>query len=314
MESAINVKRSSTEVRRDIRAFVEAARELPSPRGVALRLLEMSRDPDVGIAEVARVVKTDPALTGFVIRAANAARFVGRPKVLDVGQAVARLGLNMVRVFAIAVSMVSDYRKGHCNGFDYDLFWASSLFSGIAMSHLTSSGFARGEEAFALGLLGDIGRLAMATAAPDEYAQVIGRGAAAGQDLLERERAAFGFDHNELTAVLLADWGIPTKFADVVYWQQDPEAGGFGWSSPQHRLASEIQLASMMASTCLAGQEAMEQKLPALHLRAKLIGLDEDSLIELSAVIASEWLEWSADLGVKGIRPRPIPPTSALGA
>ena len=47
--------------------------ELPSPKGVALAILEMCRKDDTTITEIAHIAQTDPALAGRLIRNANAA-------------------------------------------------------------------------------------------------------------------------------------------------------------------------------------------------------------------------------------------------
>lgn len=300
-------RRDAAQARDDIRAFIMASGELPTPRGVALDLMRVTRDPDVGLADVARLVKMDPALTAFVIRAANAARFAGKRKVADVPQAVTRLGINMVRVYAIAVSMMHSYRQGQCAGFDYDGFWARSLFAGIVMSELAERGGGlHGEEAFALGLLCQIGQLTFATAIPDDYGLLLQRARERGVDLAVLERDALGFDQNELTAVLLVEWGIPTKLADVVFWQQDPEAGGYPCNSLEHRLASQLQLAVKLADVCMVADGSAEAEVPALVLRAEIAGLGKEELVELSAIAAHEWQAWSPDLAMRGTRPRPL--------
>lgn len=307
MTEVLLARRDTAQARDDIRAFIRASGELPTPRGVALDLMRVTRDPDVGLADVARLVKMDPALTAFVIRAANSARFAGKRKVADVPQAVTRLGINMVRVYAIAVSMMHTYRQGQCAGFDYDGFWARSLFAAIVMAELAERGGGlHGEEAFALGLLCRIGQLTFATAIPDDYASLLRRERDLGVELAALERDALGFDQNELTAVLLVEWGIPTKLADVVFWQQDPEAGGYACNSLEHRLASQLQLAVTLAEVCLEAAGNAEARLPALLLRAEIAGLGKEELVELSAIAAHEWQAWSPDLALRGAKPRPL--------
>ena len=44
---------------------------LPSPKGVALALLEACRQEDVSINEITKLIQTDPALAGRLIQRAN---------------------------------------------------------------------------------------------------------------------------------------------------------------------------------------------------------------------------------------------------
>ena len=96
--------------------------ELPSPKGVALAILELCRKDDATIAVVARIAQTDPALASRLIRQANAAaQGAGRP-VAAVTDAILRLGMGTVRNLAMGFSLVDQYQNGPCEGFDYQAF------------------------------------------------------------------------------------------------------------------------------------------------------------------------------------------------
>ncbi|GAB4178641.1 MAG: hypothetical protein OHK0026_09420 [Rhodocyclaceae bacterium] len=308
MESALRARNGSAG---DVRTFILAGRELPSPRGVALRLMDLSRDPEAGIAEAVRLVKSDPALSAFILRAANAARFAGAAPLLDVHRAVARLGMNMVRVYAIALSMMNQHRRGRCAGFDYGLYWARSLYSGVAMQNLARhcDGFS-GDEAFVLGLLGRIGELAFATGAPEEYAQLLRRCRTSGADLQAAQRSRFGFDQNELAAVLLAEWGVATSLAEVLYWQQDPEAGGFDAGSGSYRLATALRLANDLAEACLAPADGATAAASA-YLRAQLLDLEPGDLRRIATDALEEWGDWAASLGLPRVAAVALPETAS---
>lgn len=296
---------------RDIRTFVLAGGDLPSPRGVAMQLMELAQDPDAGIAEAVRLVKSDPALTAFIIRCANAARFAGVARVFDVQRAVSRLGMNMVRVYAIALSLMNRYREGRCIGFDYDRYWARSLYAGVAMQKVSHycDGFP-GDEAFVLGLLGRIGRLAFATGAPGEYGELLRACNGTCEDLDARERAVFGFDQNELAAVLLAQWGVPTTIAEVAYWQQDPEAGGFAPDSTAYRLAGALQFCSQLAEITFSSGD-VSQPLASAYLRAQILELDPVTVHRCAGQVLEEWADWSALTGTARIPARPLPEYAA---
>jgi two-component system cell cycle response regulator len=55
--------------------------QLPTPKGVALAVLELSQRENVTLGEIARVVQTDPALSGRLIKLANTASRIARPVV-----------------------------------------------------------------------------------------------------------------------------------------------------------------------------------------------------------------------------------------
>jgi two-component system cell cycle response regulator len=138
--------------------------QLPSPKGVALAVLEISRRDNATLAEVARVVQTDPALSGRLIKLANTASHIPRP-VVSVQEAVVRQGMTSVRQLALGFSLLDQYRAGACQGFDYQAYWSHSLLMGLAMQALGARvRSAATDELFICGLLAQVGQLALATA------------------------------------------------------------------------------------------------------------------------------------------------------
>lgn len=79
---------------------------LPTPKGVALALLDACRQEDVTISKIAKLVQTDPALSGRLILRANAANQQSRP-VTAVSEAVSRIGLAAVKQLALGFSLGS---------------------------------------------------------------------------------------------------------------------------------------------------------------------------------------------------------------
>jgi HD-like signal output (HDOD) protein len=297
--------RDPSETIGNIRRFLLAAEALPSPKGTALRFAELARDPDAGMDAMAQVIRSDPALSGFVLRAANAARYGGGKPILDLNRAMVRLGVNAVRSHALAVSLIRDGKGVRCARFDYDGFWTASLLTASLMEALARrNNEFPAPDAFVLGLLSRIGRLAFATAAPGDYAQVLERDAAGGVALEVLEQRAFGFDHHELSSVLLADWGIPTALADVVYWQCDPEGGGFAPESRPYRLAGALQLAGSLADYCLAPAEH-PQDAGTVYLRAAVLEVPAGEIAALTEASLADLRDWLRLVGL------PVPATPA---
>ncbi|NMG42724.1 HDOD domain-containing protein [Aromatoleum toluvorans] len=292
MNSA-STQRDRGQVTGNIRDFLLAADELPSPRGAALKLIELARDPEVRIDAVVRVIRSDPALSGFVLRAASAARFGRTERSLDLQQAVIRLGMNIVRAHAVALSLVANRPKVTSKRFNYNAFWTTSLLTAAVMESVAAHrGDLPAAEAFTLGLLSEIGTLAFATAAPATFDLTLEQAARVSEPVETAEIATFGFDRHELSAVLLADWGIPTALADVVYWQRDPEGGGFDPESRSYRLACGLQLATRLSETCLAAQPDAET-VGTVYLRAAILDLTPEETRKLAMDALAELPIWT---------------------
>jgi len=270
---------------------------LPSPKGVALAVMEICRREDATVAEVAKVVQTDPALTGRLIKQANSAAHAGRP-IASVPDAIMRLGMNIVRSLAMGFSLVDQYHDGPCKAFDYQRFWSHSLLMALAMQEFGGqSRVGAGDELFACGLLARIGSLALATAYPVEYASIL-EDKDTISTLAERERLRLQTDHNELSAALLTDWGIPHILVEPVLFHEEPERSGFSPGSRPYTLVNLLFMASRLADLALA-QESERNRLSAeLMLLGGKFGLDTDAFGNMTDNVIKQWREWGVLLKV----------------
>lgn len=284
---------------------------LPSPKGVALQVIQLTHKDDVTNQEIAHAIKSDPALSSRVIKMANALVAYQTRPIASMVDAVTVLGLNTVRQLVLGLSLVDSSRNVACQKFDYQDFWARSLLTAIAAQNLVlSSGVGSPEEVFILGLLGQIGSLALATAYPQEYARVIEQAEAdVDAGLANLERAKFGFDHNQLTQAMLADWGMPRVFQEVALHHEDPAQSGFVEGSRDWRLLNVLHIADYFSRVCLAPKLHRRKMVPRLILIATRVGVESDMLAELGDKSVREWHEWSKICGIRSVE---VPPFAEL--
>jgi two-component system, cell cycle response regulator len=278
--------------------------QLPSPKGVALAILDICRREDATTTDIARIVQTDPALSGRLILQANSAANGGR-SVASVPEAILRVGLGAVRHLTLGFSLVDQNLNGPCRAFDYQRFWSHSLLMALAMKRF--GGLCRAgvpDELFACGLMAHIGCLGLATIYPVEYAGIIEQRSSA-ENQVELERKLLQADHNELTAALLIDWGIPRALVEPVYFHETPAASGFAEGSRPYQLVHLFYLAKRLADLGLAPEVERSGRISELMLLGGKIGLDADDLGAMVDELVKQWREWGALLKV---------PASALPA
>jgi len=68
---------------------------LPSPTGVGLSILHMTQGDDYSIGDITAIIRTDPALTGRIIKLANGAGKSGFEPSPTPGGAAWRLGVRV---------------------------------------------------------------------------------------------------------------------------------------------------------------------------------------------------------------------------
>lgn len=277
---------------------LRANHQLPSPKGVALAIMEISRQEDAKLDDVARIVASDPALTARILRLANAAaQGNGRP-VASVSEAVLRLGFANVRQVAMGFSLMDQYMNGPCDGFDYARFWSHSLLMALAIRALSMHArIAGADELFASGLMARIGRLALATIHPVEYAGLLHEGVDDAR-LASLERERLRADHNDFTVAILCDIGMPKVFVEPIYYHESPEASGFTEGSRPYQLVHLLYHAKRLADMGLAPEGLRPPIISELMLLGGRLGLSADDMGALVDRVIAEWREWSQLLRV----------------
>jgi diguanylate cyclase (GGDEF)-like protein len=276
---------------------LKASGDLPSPTGTALRLMELIQRDDSTVTEIARVLATDPALTGRLLKFANSP-FVGRRRpTASIPEAVSLVGLHVVHQLVLGLSVLSHYRDGRCRGFDYGRYWAGSLATAVAMQALCARerGFPP-EEAFTCGLLSGVGRLALATVYPSEYAEILDT-VSGPQALLTAESARFLINHQELTAAMLGDWSLPQVHVQATAGLYDLNT--VADDNPRVRvLATALNLGARIAEVCVGAADRQAPHLDGLLDAARDFDLDEKAFTELFDRIVVDWRAWGQLLEV----------------
>ena len=108
---------------------------LPSPKGPALAVMQLTRQDNVSSDQLARAIQADPALVARLLKLANACRTGQRP-ILAIKDAVGKLGLNALRGLALGFSLMTDRYALRCRAFDYPDFWSRNLARAVAMHAL----------------------------------------------------------------------------------------------------------------------------------------------------------------------------------
>jgi diguanylate cyclase (GGDEF)-like protein len=289
----------------------KATGRLPSPKGVAFAIIDLTQRDEVNLEEITHLIRTDPAIAGRLLKFANTAHRSGRP-IVSIGRAVILLGIFRVRQLVLGFSLISDHASGKCPAFNYQAFWSRSLATAIAAQAVAAQAQSASEESFTCGLLSEVGSLALATLFPEEYGEIL----AAARDqppavLLPLEAERFGMDHRELTAALLDDWGLPAIFIDAVYHHEDPAGADFPMGSRAQVLTQALHFASVLGRACMADEPERWHLLPDLYHLGAQLGLERDGVADVFDQVATEWQEWGKVLNVPT---RSLPPMAEMAA
>ncbi|UCF85279.1 MAG: GGDEF domain-containing protein [Desulfobacteraceae bacterium] len=208
----------------EIEEVLKGLEKLPTLPGIAIRILEVVRNEETSLKEIADVLSADPPLSAQVLKLINSPFYGVRTKVTSVPHAVNLLGLNTVKNLALSFCLLRNYRKSKDQDFDYTNFWKQSLIGAVSSKLIAEKvvpSFA--EDAFFLGLIHNIGILALSQCMPEQYSLVLKEKARALCSYHEAENQILGFSHMEVGEYLIKTWGLPETFFLPVRYHHNPE-------------------------------------------------------------------------------------------
>ena len=190
---------------------------MASQRPVAARIVTATNSDDVSARELSRVLATDVALAGRVMKLANSATFGMRGRVDSLQFAVTVVGFTTVRTMAtVALTDLDDESRLP------DDFWATTTRLALAAASVAPRFGLRAQDALCVGLLAKLGTALLHVNDPDGHANTVGgHRTPASRRAAERER--YGMAAVELSAVALVRWSFPLA---VVEPMEQIEAAG----------------------------------------------------------------------------------------
>jgi len=201
-----------------------ACPRLPTLPAAALRILELCRDEEVDLWQIADAIASDPALAARILRSANSATLAAHGKVSTLTRAVALLGSKTVTAIALSFGLLRNRHTDRTGGFDSAGFWRRAVFSALAAraaAEITAP-VVDPEEAFVAGLLQDLGVLALAELFQHEYGSLCARAGGDHPLLAELERDAWGADHADASALLARTWHLPASLQFAIGASHEP--------------------------------------------------------------------------------------------
>jgi len=186
--------------------------QLPTLPSVAIRLLEISKNPETEIREVVEVIKADPAISAKILKSTNSSFFGLSSKVTSIDRAVPLLGTTVVTSLALSFSLVEAAMTQGPLAEHYSLYWRQSVVQGVAaqlFGELSRDGLDC--EYFLAGLLADLGRLAMLKTISKDYLPVLETARDERRPLLDVEREILDIDHVTVSIKLMERWQLPAS-------------------------------------------------------------------------------------------------------
>ena len=227
----------------------QRVKSLPSMPTTVVALGQAVADDRCTVDRIMDVLAKDPGLSATMLRLANSVAYASSTRVMDLRNAIMRLGFDPILNLGRSAAIMRSYRGAH--HLDAFSLWQHSVAVG-----LVARGICRlqkrhylDDSAYLAGLLHDIGKIALDRCFTEEYAPVV-KAQEAGLSCLDAETQLLGINHAEVGALVAINWNFPEEMVAAIRDHHDPQ--------PQAFLASLIQLSDLLVRTRIPNGPADE--------------------------------------------------------
>jgi len=199
---------------------------VPSIPGQYLEMLDALQSPTSSAQRIADIASQDPALSAKLLQLSNSAFFGFNRTFSSVDEAVQFLGVGVIQSLALAVPLFSAFDRNKCPTFPVDQVWNHSVQTGMLARRFINEYLEDpplAEQAFAAGVLHDIGQIILASGIPETYTAILADAQARSEPLCQAERRSLQTTHAEIGGYLLALWGLPFSLVDAVAYHHEPQ-------------------------------------------------------------------------------------------
>jgi HD-like signal output (HDOD) protein len=191
--------------------------QLPALPQSAIRLLELSQNPDNGPAEFAVPIESDPGLTGQVLKFVNSSYFGFSREISSVKLAITLVGIRTIKNFSLWSAVFSLMPNPKCGPFDLKSLWQDSLRRALfSRTFGKLLGLKDAEDLFAGALLQDMAVPLLAKEQPAKYLKLLESRHDGETRLSDLERVEFGWTHAEAAGFMARQWSLPEEFAQLI--------------------------------------------------------------------------------------------------
>ena len=210
-----------------VQKLIGKMRWVPSPPNLYFRIALEMESPTASVETIGQIIAEDPPITAKVLQLANSAVFGLQLQVTQPAEAVAYLGLEATRTLVLLAHTFSEFEGLPRVGFSLEQLWYHSVLVGqfarqIALLEQLEPD--PGEQAYAAGLLHDLGKILFAANLPTPFGQAVTTAQHEKTSLHSVETQMLGANHAEIGACLLAIWGLPGQIVEAVALHHQPSA------------------------------------------------------------------------------------------
>lgn len=207
----------------NVEKLLDSIEVLPASPSLLPKLLPKLADVDANFDDVVEIISLDPALTAKLLQICNSAFFGQSEPIVDVQDAVARVGYQAVYLLVAMINGSNSFPVPAPTGIDVSRLWAHSVTTAFSTKYIAESAHQDANLLFTAGLLHDVGKIVIAQLKPGAMnGELYGPSEEKG---LLQEKELFGLTHCDVGMALMKRWGLPEKLVAAVRNHHHPQHG-----------------------------------------------------------------------------------------
>jgi HD-like signal output (HDOD) protein len=208
-----------------IATIIESIDQLQPVSDIAGKVLTLASDPDSGTAELAEIIRHEPALTANVLKLANSSYFGLPEKIDDARQAIIYLGMDQVIDLVLLVSCSEQLAGAHPGyGLASGQLWERAVTGAILADDLAQWCAMKQHRGllFTGALLREIGKVVLNQYVMSAADIIMDRVSTQGATFKEAEKQVLGVDHTQVGAMLVKKWHFPPSLICIIGGYLEP--------------------------------------------------------------------------------------------
>jgi putative nucleotidyltransferase with HDIG domain len=208
-----------------IEKILLSIKKLPAFPVTIQRVIELLRNDDYSVQEVANVIKYDQAIAVNLLKISNSAYLGTRQKIRTIPDAIIYLGQKeLIRAVQTAgvIRFFTKEAKGH--GKRATDLWEHSVAVAVMSQILCRQLYRREDGAlYTAALVHDIGKLIMGECIEETSEKIFRLVSEKGLSFLEAEEEIIGINHAELGGRIADYWNFPVELRDAIAYHHRPD-------------------------------------------------------------------------------------------
>jgi putative nucleotidyltransferase with HDIG domain len=199
--------------------------EISSIQNVVSGVIDVINDPHSSAKDLKDIIEIDPPLTAKVLKVANSAYYYSLNKISEIQHAVIWIGFDVVKEIALSQKVCEVFEQDETvSGYSGRSLWKHSIAVALLGKMICRREFGeRGENAYAAGLLHDIGIIVENQFLENEFIAVLHKTEHEKINLSKAESEVLGYTHTDIGKMLTEHWSFPEELVVAIGNHHNPD-------------------------------------------------------------------------------------------